>query len=78
MVGQFERRERDNKTFPTRSKVKYMYIYKSNYLHFYKGPMLSIDLYWICTGNDITLHTLYSIYIYNQVFASLSLEHNIT
>lgn len=36
MAGQFERteRERDNETIPTRSKVKYMYIYKSKYLHF--------------------------------------------
>lgn len=72
MVGQFERieRERDDKTIPTRSKVKYMYIYKSKYLHFYKGPILSIYLYWICTGDGITLHTLYMYIFTVQYFFS--------
>lgn len=66
----WENRERDEKTIPTRSKVKYMYIYKSKYLHFYKGPILSIYLYWICTGDGITLHTLYMYIFTVQYFFS--------
>lgn len=66
----WENRERDDKTIPTRSKVKYMYIYKSKYLHFYKGPILSIYLYWICTGDGITLHTLYMYIFTVQYFFS--------
>lgn len=67
----WEEREREDITIPTRSKVKYMYIYKSKYLHFYKGPILSIYLYWICTGDGITLHILYIFTV--QLFFSPSL-----
>lgn len=60
MAGQFERTERETmKQSPQGQKLNICTYTKVNIYIFYIGPILSIYLHWICTGDGITLRTLY-------------------
>lgn len=68
MAGQFERTERETmKQSPQGQKLNICTYTKVNIYIFYIGPILSIYLHWICTGDGITLHTLY-IYLQSCLF----------
>lgn len=68
MAGQFERTERETmKQSPQGQKLNICTYTKVNIYIFYIGPILSIYLHWICTGDGITLHTLY-IYLQSCFF----------
>lgn len=53
------------KQSPQGQKLNICTYTKVNIYIFYIGPILSIYLHWICTGDGITLHC---IYIYSPVF----------
>lgn len=68
MAGQFERTERETmKQSPQGQKLNICTYTKVNIYIFYIEPILSIYLHWICTGDGITLHTLY-IYLQSCFF----------
>lgn len=72
MAGQFERTERETmKQSPQGQKLNICTYTKVNIYIFYIGPILSIYLHWICTGDGITLHTLY-IYLQSCFFFKIS------
>lgn len=67
MAGQFERTERETmKQSPQGQKLNICTYTKVNIYIFYIGPILSIYLHWICTGDGITLH--YIVYIFTVLF----------
>lgn len=67
-----EQSERETmKQSPQGQKLNICTYTKVNIYIFYIGPILSIYLHWICTGDGITLHTLY-IYLQSCFFFKIS------
>lgn len=67
-----EQSERETmKQSPQGQKLNICTYTKVNIYIFYIGPILSIYLHWICTGDGITLHTLY-IYLQSCFFLKIS------
>lgn len=68
-----EQKERERETMkqsPQGQKLNICTYTKVNIYIFYIGPILSIYLHWICTGDGITLRTLY-IYLQSCFFLKI-------